>query len=996
MNIALNKYLVYVLLLLSGLASGLARAADLNFNGTGSVANCTRSGASYTCSTFGTDHVLISSGVSVTLTGSIQFDYNQRLTMSGTAALRATGDLNIGNIQTGYLNVTGGTLTAGGKFSVGAQVQTLTANVVAASMDIGTGSTTKLTGSLTSSGPISIASHATVTGTISGTAVTTSSPVILKGDVSASTSFVLASGSSLTGNLVSPIVDIYPSDNLVTGNITATTRMTLGNDTIVTGNIVGGRVELQSSNATIKGTAAVDFILLGYHGRVEKGISCNAGDCNCIDDQSNYKWEDTSKLPVCIPKPVSGPDHFLITHSGSALTCQPQTVTVTACANAACTAPHFTGSTGAVTLTPGGYQAVFVNGIDSNAKVQQSVAGNATLKATSATTPALATTCRNTGSVTAPTSCQMAYADSALVIEDPKNHVSESAASFTVRALTAAQNANGLSCVPLFANTSKVINFGCSYVNPASGGLYARVGPRAATVPDNVAGACRPITAAAPDGNGSATLAFDDTGKAKALMKYADVGKISLQAAYKAPNGALMLGASGSFIVAPASFSIDQVWNRSVTPVVNASATGPAGTVLVKAGQAFAAIVTARNQAGNVTPNFGAEQAPHSATLTHVLQVPPPPAGAPGILAGGGGLVFAAGSATATGLAWSETGIITLNATLSNPDGYLGSAAAKTLDANGALLLAKGSRSNVGRFIPDHFDTSITAVNGVPITCGVAGSSVACPGDPLFVYSNQVFGVTVTALNTSNAVTLNYHGGYADANTNFAKTGALSAWSAAGGTALQNPPAPLAGADANSLETSAVTPASFIFGVAKVNTAYRFGGFAGGATTVRPAKVFFRAADTDAVTSLRATGSVEAGVTVVSGRLLAPNAYGSERLSLPVNLRAQYFGGAGLWLDSVDDKISTFTAANATLFNCTKQLSSSGNNCGANVVVSNTGSIVFKQGKATLRLPAMGPGSVDLRFPYAVNSSIRYLPSNTARLVFGLYSSPLIYMRELY
>jgi hypothetical protein len=60
---------------------------------------------------------------------------------------------------------------------------------------------------------------------------------------------------------------------------------------------------------------------------------------------------------------------------------------------------------------------------------------------------------------------------------------------------------------------------------------------------------------------------------------------------------------------------------------------------------------------------------------------------------------------------------------------------------------------------------------------------------------------------------------------------------------------------------------------------------------VPPTMVYLRASESggDGVTSLR-SGAEEGGVAVVAGRLLVPNAYGSSKLPVPLQLSAQYYG----------------------------------------------------------------------------------------------------------
>jgi len=234
------------------------QAATDSFNG-GAVAGCTISGVTYTCTTFAlgaADVVSIASGYTVKINAGQTFGYNNGLTMSGTAVLSITGNLDISGINPANLQVSGGTLSASGSFSVGAQAQTLTANITAASMIIGTGSVVNITGNLTSTGAIAIASNVTVIGNISGTTITTNTPDTLNGNITATTSFTLASGSSVSGSVIAPTVT------------------------------------MQSSNATIGGSVTAANVTLGYHDTVAQTIYCTGGDpsdtCSCVTNNSGY------------------------------------------------------------------------------------------------------------------------------------------------------------------------------------------------------------------------------------------------------------------------------------------------------------------------------------------------------------------------------------------------------------------------------------------------------------------------------------------------------------------------------------------------------------------------------------------------------------------------------------------------------------------------------------------------------------------------------------
>ncbi|WP_152528824.1 DUF6701 domain-containing protein [Rhodoferax saidenbachensis] len=297
---------------------------------------------------------------------------------------------------------------------------------------------------------------------------------------------------------------------------------------------------------------------------------------------------------------------------------------------------------------------------------------------------------------------------------------------------------------------------------------------------------------------------------------------------------------------------------------------------------------------------------------------------------------------------------------------------------------------SLGRFIPDRFETAVSAA---PIGCP---GGLTCPANPApsvngFVYANQPLTVQVIAKNTTvtNATTptTNTTQNY---RSNFAKATTLSAWSAKGG-ATANP-------GGGTLANTAVASEAFIKGVASVTPSY-------GTTLptlLAPTDVYFRAAENaaggDGVTSLQTTAanSVEAGLKLASGRFKIDNAYGSERLALPIVTTVQYYTGA-TWVTSLTDNATTYNSAltTATPTPGNVLLASAvglGAPAGSAVAVVGPASAAVVSGVRTFRLAApMSSGKVNI----SVNTPI-YLPSVSGLATFGVFRSPLIYRRENY
>lgn len=989
--------------------AGPARAnTAVLFNG-GLVVGCSYAPATttYTCAPFSsTQDVTIASGYKVVLTGPMDFDYNQQLNMSGTAQLQVAGNLDIGGVKTSNLNITGGSLISSGEFRMGAQVQTIAANISAASMKIGTGSDTKVTGTLTATGQIDIASHATIIGAISGGKVTTGSPVSLTGDVTASVSFNLSSGSTLTGDLVSPVVSLDASPSRVNGNVTASTSLTIASASSVNGNVVAGAVVLQSSEAYITGTALVDTLKLNWHGRVYQAVTCrngtSASPCNCVDDDSGYA--NTSYKTVCTPPGGNTVHHYQITHDGQGLTCQPESVTVKACANAACTS-LYTGAA-QVTLSPNTVEspapAFSLASGTASAYVRKTTEGDVALAVTAATpAAATATTC----SAPSGASCTMKFADAGFqVFADPR--LAGVADSFRIEALKKNELAPA-SCIPLIANSTRPVVMRCAYKDPAanSNTLSRNVNLT------NGSGASAALVCGSGDFTAaqgvSLPLAFDASGRASGTLAYDDVGALALSAEYTASGANFVTadGKSAAFVVAPHHYGID---NASAAGVANPGATSAAGPVFAKASALFTVRVTALSKNNVISANFGKESSPGRFRLTHQLVDPAPASGYKGTLSVPNELAFGAainaganggspGRFLIGGLAWNEVGIISLTA-FTEQVGLYASVDKDKLEEGSLATLPN---YNIGRFTPDHFDTALTAPDAAPVMLCPAGVfPVTCAANR-FVYSAQPFGLTVNAMSGGAAPTLtqNYAGSYA-------RPIAITAWNAAGATGaandnpefrpVDNAATSISGAGGPSVERQF----AFAAGLGQGDIKYAFSASASPGvqlnTISRPTNVFFRATDADNVSSQR-SGAVEAGVAVVAGRLQVAHSYGSELLRRQVNVEAQYWTGSQFLHNKVDvtQGATALGGLNVLKFSgCTKNLAA-GTACYAGLAAADPAAkLNFVGGRSSLRVAAPGAGrngtanlSVDA-FPW--------LPSTSGVLTYGVYRSPVIYLRELH
>ena len=959
----------------------MAQAATFNFNGV-DVSNCARSGAQYTCGNLSmadTDVIVIASGYGVTFNSSLAMTYNQGLRMSGSAALTATGNLDIKDINPSNLKVTGGSLTAeGGTFSMGAQAQTIIANIAATTIKMGT-SGVKVTGSISAKGLVEIASGSTITGAIGGNIVNIlPANSQIEGDITAKTTLTIGSGSQIKGNLNAPTIDLKASGLVVTGDVTALKSLTIASGNAINGNVEGGNVTLDAANGYITGNALVDHITLGSWTHVDKTITCKAytpaNPCSCVTNNSGWPAGSVNG-PKCGPGTPTGPHHFQIDHSGTALTCAPQTVTVTACADAACSVKYTGGAN--VTVSPGGVATPIDSSGVATASVRQYTVGTATLSLTSVPGATDALVCKRSSDNS--NSCNMAFAATGLMLT-PTNHISGTQPSFGISAVQASGDQQA--CVPLFANKNKDLTLACGYSNPASG-----------TLPVFVKGTGGFIALAANNSSAcsalgkSVNLAFNGQGVATAVMSYADVGKVNLKATYTGSSASgdtgLSMTGNADVIVVPAAFSAVTIANPQ------------------RAGAPVTVSMSALNSAGAVTPNFGNEKLPETALPTLASLVRPTtieisnPA-KPDIQ---GGVVFQNGSVASSDMNWPEVGAITIAFKLANPKGYL--------EANTAVpTLPKPSRvSEEVQFIPHHFITELikkddsdepAAGNGIATPCA---APLICANDGekgRYAYSGQAIGVRVTARTLGGATTANYD----ERNPSAMAPVLLEGLDAATG-AISFPPNTPDGSsrltDGSKAQTTVtgVAPAKFTLGIARTMVAYRFPGKAGAPVTVAPTDVLLRASSTypggAVVSSSSALIQNEARMTVLSGQWQVAHGYGSELLPVRLAVQVQYWNGTK-WITNLLDSISAFNKSQVVFVNCKKTLDCS-KLAADDLAYAVVQGALPQANRLTLLAPGAGKaGRVDVSV-----GNHPYLASTVGVVVFGiLRSGPVIYLREMY
>ncbi|MDF2445399.1 MAG: biosis protein MshQ [Moraxellaceae bacterium] len=491
-----------------------------------------------------------------------------------------------------------------------------------------------------------------------------------------------------------------------------------------------------------------------------------------------------------------------------------------------------------------------------------------------------------------------------------------------------------------------------------------------------------------------------------------DVGKYSLNLRDDSLgfSSAPINGSSSVLVARPFGLALDFGGDRLANGATGTStATTASGPLFARAGSAFSTTISAvRWQAADdangdglpdsgaslydnaLTASFGAEPTPAQVSLGATLVQPV--GGTLGTLDNAAGLGGFSGGAVTVTPDYSEVGIITLHARLDGGS-YLGSG--RTL---------AGTAANLGRFAPDHF--RITASALTPFC------SAATP----FTYMGQAFGVsyTLVAEDASDSPTLNYSGSFA--RLNLASAAALRFRAVNLGTT----PIVLT----SRLGASALT-GSWSNGVSSAATAQltlgrasspdgSFSIFATGLApidgdgTVLAADTLDLDTDGDTVNDAVGLGAQ----SLRYGRLAVDNTAGSELLALAVPVRLEYWkpigaSGNGGFFSNTDDSCTTLSATPAgppawgsfTLGGYTNNLQA-----GETMVSAWTG---FSSGAGRLTLSAPGNGNDGaltftvsgpawLRYDY--NKSVPGDENAVGRASFGLYrgKTPVIFWRETF
>lgn len=624
---------------------------------------------------------------------------------------------------------------------------------------------------------------------------------------------------------------------------------------------------------------------------------------------------------------VSSVNHFAIDIGGvTASTCTPKNIIITALDSSNAVVTNYTGTinittstahgdwtavTAAGTLTPGAadsgtatYQFAAADGGVATLALNNDHADTAlTVNVVDSLVPASSTT-----------SAAIGFSDNAFVLTNDTVQVAGRPQAMSVAMWRKAPGGGGVCSISTRYTGARNLK-----------AWYTRdIDDPGGTAPSIVGMTSPPLTTAVPGGN-NLTLTFS-AGTANFNLSTVDVGKyvINLRDDSGTFGGAIINGSSNTITTRPFALVVSAIKQGATNNPANA---GPGGAAFAKAGSNFQATVGAYlwNSAADTNVALGDGVPDAGASLAQITANGAAPSytwqttvsGGPPYTPVGGTSIpwsniqigscptaapncFSSGIATPTNLSYSEVGSFTLGVAAT---GFLNTPGVDLTAANGTALVfdnALARNGVVGRFIPDHFDTYVLSLSGLPMACP---TGLVCPtAYNGLVYSGQPFSAQIIARNAAGATTQNY-----DGTLGFSKAVTLSAWNAAGG-GTQNPGGGTfssAGAASTAFSlgaTSAAAPA--------ITQNYSLPNLSA------PTNIHIRAVDTDAVTSLLAipANSVEGGVSVANGRLRLFNNFGSEKSSLLLSMQTQFWSGKS-WVPSSTDSTTTIPATSVALSN---------------------------------------------------------------------------------
>lgn len=687
---------------------------------------------------------------------------------------------------------------------------------------------------------------------------------------------------------------------------------------------------------------------------------------------------DLDDLQVCALQmnPVGAQiDHIRIEHDGSALTCQPESVTVKACMDANCTSTYPDPVT--VTLTPaagwvGGNVLALTGGVGSR-QYRRTTVGGVTfgVAAVSAPLKPFSTPkCANGGVMS---SCPLTFHRSGFIFDVPDLLANKESADIALRAVRADDSSQR--CVPAFESGTRKLRFWSDYSDPASGSRAVQVNGTA-------------IAGAAP--GTEMDLTFATGARTTIKVRYPDAGKMTLNARYAPTSGdeaGLEMDGADGWISSPAGFCIQARTPASGAPSgVLADCDSSSCAAYQRAGVGFPLRVRAMAwQADGEsdtalcdnldTPNF--RQTSGNLALGHDMLDS-----------------SVEGTLGVTAVSFASAAEVTLSQTVSEVGRFRFTLNGDLESTYHGLPLPSSKSAAVGRFTPYDFEISVTRYEAACSAGATAFTYAGVASAPAKVGQPFAFEARVTARNAQGETTRNYS---AD----------VSGGGGASYARLQGGSVDVA--DFTEADVGGVpTPQAAVDGAPTLENSLSFAeGQADVALSTVPTYVFdvprapylvgleLSATDSDGVTgSSGLTGYLDFRL----GQARIGNAHGSELLGLSLPFSVGFFNGSG-YAPNPLDSCTLFTPAVLDPYQPTD--TGSGTPALANLPYQ------ALAGVGGYQLGAPGPqsgGSQRVRLTPAPDwlkfdwDGDGTLDDPSGLATFGIYkgAAPLIFRRELY
>ncbi len=395
------------------------------------------------------------------------------------------------------------------------------------------------------------------------------------------------------------------------------------------------------------------------------------------NNQRNGKnWDGTDReCPTC-----GHVDHYEIIHDSNALTCQPEDITIRACANENCSVFYTDNVT--LTLTPsgwiGGDTKSFYSG-EATFQLQHTTPETVTLGIDSAN-PNADYCCRNSDidseCVNDDEHCNITFYESGFVFNVPNQISCKDSSDVLIKAVR--KDDITQRCVPAFANVDKDLKFWFDYNTPSSNPYSVKL-----QLKGNNDTSFIDLPLSEPS-SPNVSLHFNSNGEATFKVKYNDAGKLNLHA--KLEEGSLEMVGDSTFTVKPWAFYIDIPGNPE--------AQNSDGPKFKKAGENFTINVKAVcwQNGDNVSNNNDLQDnvitRNYNKSGVEILHSLIAPIGGESGELGITSLNFSDGEASINNEYYTEVGIIHIKVKDNN---YLSA---------GSI---EGNVNYVGRFYPDHF-----------------------------------------------------------------------------------------------------------------------------------------------------------------------------------------------------------------------------------------------------------------------------------------------------